>query len=317
MRLLLVVALAVPCPSGCSFLEGKGLRGASDSPCGCGFGLVRRVKTRDELEKLAQPDLDAYQREVDAELAELKGEKDASAEKHKTELKEMKETSAEITAQMSEKAGEGKADFQKKHDQYAADAAKVTELETTVKELSDRQASAQADLAVVNGDLEFNLMNAQSCECEGVEQVLVKHGRSRKHRKSNSEVRKEKKQGKKASLLAAPDFPKIFAIEKAESEIVDLLTDIQKGQSEYDSEVRKIQHTREMSQLNHTKVMSSAGKDADLLTKRADAQANAVKALESMVAAKEKQVEAAEGRADRAKEQLDGLTAELKKCGCA
>merc|ERR1719207_423168 len=101
MLLLLVAALASPCPAGCSFLEGHGLRGGG--PCGCGFGLVRRVKTRDELEKLAQPDLDAYKREVDAELLELKGEKDASAEKHKAELKEMKATQADIINAMAEK----------------------------------------------------------------------------------------------------------------------------------------------------------------------------------------------------------------------
>lgn len=314
MRLLLALALATPCPTGCSFLEGKGLRG--QGPCGCGFGLVRRVKSRDELEKLSQPELDAYKRDVDSELDELKGEKDAAIEKHKTELKEMKETSKEISDQMTAKAGEGKSDFAAKQAQYTADAEKVADLENQVKELSDRQAAAQANLAVVNGDLEFNLMNAQSCDCEGVEVVLAKHGRHVHHRKSNSEVRKEKK-AKKASLLSAPDFKTIFHIEKVESEIVDLLTDIQKGQSEYDAEVRDIQHGRKMAELNHTKVMSSAGKDADLLKTRAEAQADAVKALEAMVESREKQAEAMEARADRAKEQLDGLTAELQKCGCA
>lgn len=315
MRLLLAVALATPCPAGCSFLEGKGLRGGSDSPCGCGFGLVRRVKSRTELEKLSQPDLDAYKRDVDSELDELKGEKDAGIEKHKAELKEMKATSKEITDQMSQKAGEGKSDFAAKQAAYQADAEKVADLEKQVKELSDRQASAQANLAVVNGDLEFKLMSAQSCDCAGVEVVLAKHGRHVHHRKSNSEVRKEKKA--KASLLSAPDFKTIFHIEKVESEIVDLLTDIQKGQSEYDKEVRDIQHGRKMADLNHTKVMSSATKDADLLKTRAAAQADAAAALEAMVASREKQAEAMEDRADKAKEQLDGLTAELQKCGCA
>lgn len=322
LRLLVAVLASCPgVPCDVALLQAKGLRGAK-GPCGCGFGLIRRVQTRNELEKLSQPDLDAFKREVDAEKVSLTGEKDASAEKHEKELKEMKATSKELTDQMNSKTDESKATFKKDQASYVADAEAVKELETKVRELSDRQASAQADLSVVNGDLEFNLMNAQSCECDAVETVLIKH-LHHKHkaptnataRKSNSEVRKEKKQ--KAALLAAPDFKTIFAIEKTETEIVALLKDIQEGQSAYDAEVRAIQHARDAFQLNHTHVTSNGMKDADLLSKRHEAQGDAKKALEDMATAKEGMVEAAEARAKDAKAQLEELTAELKKCGCA
>jgi len=312
MLVALAAALASPCPVGCSFLETRS-QGAS-SPCGCGTGLVRRVKTREELEKLSQPDLDAYEREVDAELDELKGTQESAAKKHKDALKDMHETSDELTKQMTEKTNAADADNKKGQEEYKAGGEKVKKLEKELQGLSDKQSAAQAELATVNSNLEFEVLNAQGCECDAVETVLAKHGH--KHSRVHGKGKKGNLTKKKTSLLSAPDLKKVFKIEKTEAEIVDIMKDVQAEQSDYDTEVRAIQHDREAAERNHTHVVSSAGRDSDLLKKRASAQEDALKVLESMVSSKSKAVEAAESRAKDAKAQLDELTAELRRCGC-
>merc|ERR1719502_980076 len=132
---------------------------------------------------MPQPELDAYQREVDSELDELKGARDAAEESHKKELKEMHQTSEDLNNAMYGKTGEAAADFKKAKEQYDEERKNITAMEEEVRELSDKQAAAQAELAVVNGELEAKLFSARACECDDVETVLAKHGHAHKKHK--------------------------------------------------------------------------------------------------------------------------------------
>merc|ERR1719460_1351168 len=110
------------------------LEGADAGPCGCGFGIVRKTHTGDELD-------------------ELKGALEAQKKDHAKTLKEMNETTKDMQDNLWKETGESKAGYMTLKQNYSAEGEEVAKMEEDLKIAADNVTN----LKITFGDLQEEL----------------------------------------------------------------------------------------------------------------------------------------------------------------
>jgi len=304
--LVAVAALHVPCQPCMGFLQSS-----SDSPCGCGTGLVRKVHTRDELDGMSQVQLDTLLRDTERELDEAKGNEEYMTKKHETGLKKLNETVTDMQNSLWDKSAETKGSYAETQSKYSQDAETVATIEANIAKMSDELSGAKSSLSMLHKELEYPLMSAAGCQCKAAEDAAAAllSVRSRGHQT-------------KAQLLTVHAKTKgvnletVFEIERLEAEFVLVLTETGAAQAAYDKNVRDLNALTEKAQINGKMVAGQQERAAEFLNTRVKAQDKALTALRTMESRKHDDVERVKGDLEAAKEKLASLEEELANCGC-
>jgi chromosome segregation ATPase len=308
------------------------LEGADAGPCGCGFGLVRKSHTRDELTAMSQVELDKLLRDSEDELDELKGALEAAKKDHAEKLKEMNETTKGMQDELWKETGTNKAGYMTLKGNYSAEAEEVAKMEEDLKIAADNVTNLKITFGDLQEELGYQLSALNGCpDCHKQDVLLLAakaeslfadrpeaSGRAlldshlallRQNAVAEDEPLKESPRAKKLKT--------VLPIEKLEMQLVKVVEETQEDQAAYDTAMRAFIASQDKMKLNHTTVTSRQEREADSLDVRVASQEKAKEALVKIVASKQEQAENIALRLHAAETQVKGLKKLLNKCNCA
>merc|ERR1719460_2586874 len=319
-----------PCRPCSSLLEG-----ADAGPCGCGFGIVRKTHTREELEALTLAELDKMLRESEDELDELKGALEAAKKDHGKKLKDMNETTKDMRDEMWKETGESKAAQLALKENYTGEGKLIAEMEDDLKLQSDNVTNLKITFGDLQEELGYQLAALNGCpDCHKKEALLLAA-------KAES-LFADRPEAAGAALLEShlallrrdavaarsaeeplPESPRakklktVLPIEKLEMQLVKVTEETQEEQESYDTTMRAFIAAQDKMKLNHTTVTSRQEREADSLDVRVASQEKVKEALVKIVASKKEQAENIAVRLHAAESQVKGLKKMLGQCNCA
>merc|ERR1719389_255685 len=311
------------------------LEGAETGPCGCGFGIVRKTHTRDELTAMSQVELDKMLRESEEELDELKGALKAQKKDHAEKLKEMNETTKDMQDNLWKETGDNKAGYMDLKQNYTAEAEEVAKMEEDLKIASENVTNLKITFGDLQEELGYQLAALNGCpDCHKKELLLFAA-------KAES-LFADRPEAAGAALLDShlallrqnavafraqddplPESPRakklktVLPIEKLEMQLVKVTEETQEDQAAYDTAMRAFIAAQDKMKLNHTTVTSRQEREADSLDVRVASQEKAAEALEKIVASKQEQAENIALRLHAAETQVKGLNKMMGECNCA
>jgi len=322
-----------PCRPCTSLLEG-----ADAGPCGCGFGIVRKTHTREELEAMTLAELDKMLRESEDELDELNGALEAAKKDHAKKLKDMNETTKEMRDEMWKETGESKAAQLAMKENYTGEGKLIAEMEDDLKLQSENVTNLKIKFGDLQEELGYQLAALNGCpDCHKKELLLCAakaeslfadrpaadgHALLDSHlallRQNAAAVRQA--QNVEAGADESPRAKKlkvILPIEKLEMQLVKVTEDTQDDQAAYDTAMRGFIAAQDKMKLNHTTVTSKQEREGDSLDVRVASQEKAKEALEKIVASKKAQAENVASRLHAAETQVKAMNKMLGECNCA
>jgi hypothetical protein len=309
-----------PCRPCTALLDGAE---AASGPCGCGFGIVRKSHTREELEAMSQVELDKMLRESEDELDELKGALEAQKKDHAAKLGEMNDTTKAMQDSLWKETGENKGAYSTL--KSSAEADEVAKLEDDLKMTADNVTNLKITFADLQEELGYQLSALNGCPKCHEKGVLLVAAKAESLFADQPEKEGRKLLDSHLSLLreAAKESPRakklkvILPIEKLEMQLVKVTEETQEDQAAYDTAVRGFIAAQDKMKLNHTTVTSRQEREADSLDVRVESQEKAKAALEKIVAAKSGQAENIALRLHAAETQVKALKKQMSTCNCA
>jgi len=303
---LLRRSASVPCRPCTGFLEGS-----SSGPCGCGFGMVRKVHTREELESKSQAELDKLKRDTEDELDESKGTEASQEKEHAKALEDLNSTTKELQAELEGNAADKKQAYHDDQANYTGEGEEVAEIEKEIREETNPIMDLKFEMSQVQEDLGYKLMVLSDCECKNADEAALL-------------AKKKKLQAQMLAIHAEAQGPErvrkietAMDIEKLEREIVTVMRATQDDQKAYDDGVNELQDMQEAMKRNNSMVGTQQVKSQDLLDTRAASLAKAKEALERMIADKKQQHADLKKRVEDMKAKVSELEKELAECGCS
>jgi hypothetical protein len=315
------------------------LDGAEAGPCGCGFGIVRKSHTREELEVLSQVELDKLLRDSEDELDELTGALEAQKKDHADKLKDMNETTKGMQDELWKETGTSKAGYMTLKKNYSAEADEVAKMEDDLKMAADNVTNLKITFGDLQEELGYQLAALNGCpDChkEGVLLVAAKAESLFADRpasagqalldshlallRQNAAVAAREEQRSEEDLKESPRAKKlksILPIERLEMKLVKVTEETQDDQAAYDTAMRDFIAVQDKMKLNHTTVTSRQEREADSLDVRVESQEKAKAALDKIVASKSEQAENIALRLHAAETQVAALKKKLSSCNCA
>jgi chromosome segregation ATPase len=311
------------------------LEEADASPCGCGFGLVRKVRTREELEALSQAALDKLLCDSENELDELKGSLKEQEKEHAKALDGLNTSTKDLKEELWGAAADAKATYQEAQANYSGEAETVAQLEEDLQNEAHKVTDLKFEFSQVQEDVGFKLMVLENCKCEKKEEKAEK---AEAADEATTAAPAAAGPSFQLSLAAVPSLRAQLAalrvelrsegpervkqietamqIERVETELVTVTKALDEEQSAYDAAVRGLGDAQEAMKRNASSVSTKAVSSQSLMNKRAEAQGKAQEALGHMVAVKKAQAESAQSKLESVKKQVKELEQALSECGC-
>lgn len=288
---------ATPCLPCTGFLAGAVSHG---DPCGCGTGIIRKVHTRDDLEEMAQTELNKLARDLENEERELIAQFEGAAAEQEDKLKASGDQAQDLIDQLE---GNNNAT-------YDSQQGMLAELKQGMLDIAAQEKTHEEQVTKINqqrilwkqlnADMQMELARLSGCDCST--EILVKTGSVQK----------------RSGLLSVkgPDYPTIFKIEKLEAAIVKLLTQIQDDQTEFNAKMNAIRDSIESAKMKEAARQTKLTNDDVSIKARREAQLKQKETLDGMVLSKNNTLTSMTAKLDDLQGHMASIAQHLQECGC-